>query len=115
MVSFTVPTVTCSASPAARSYALFQYLEGASSLETGYVAVLYLDCGSGTFSAGMRTNVYTGNPSSGGCAEVPVAPGDSISFSERDVIPVHNNGEMPLGARRGSSDNGMENRASAMA
>jgi hypothetical protein len=80
-VSFIVPTVTCSASQDT-TYAVFQDLEGAQG-ESGYGA-LYLDCASGTFSAGMFTSAPTGNPTSGGCANVPVAAGDSISFSEQE-------------------------------
>ncbi len=82
-VNFIVPDVTCLTSQD-MSYALFQSLEDGPG-ETGY-AVLYLDCESGTFSAGMFTNADTGNPTSGGCGNVPVAAGDSISFREGDSI-----------------------------
>ena len=94
--SFIVPTVTCPASQST-SYALFQYLDTAGGNETGF-ALVNLNCASGTFSASMSTNVYAdGNPNSGGCAEVPVAPGDSISFSEDDEINAHQHGVIPVG------------------
>jgi hypothetical protein len=96
-VSFIVPRLTCPASEVT-DYALFQYLEGASS-ETGYAQV-YLLCESGTFSAGMLTSVSAdGNPTSGGCANVSVAPGDSISYSEQDtvLVPPKNSGILPTG------------------
>jgi hypothetical protein len=92
-VSFKVPMVTCPAS-GVTSYAIFQYLEGQTG-EAGFPLV-YLYCDSGTFSAGMFTGAETGNGTSGGCANVPVAPGDSISFSEQDRVFRHDS-QIPAG------------------
>lgn len=92
--SLIVPTVTCPPSQTT-SYVLFQYLEGAPG-EDGLPAI-YLNCGSGTLSAYMFAFAQgQGNPI-GGCASVPVAAGDSISFSEQDSIHWINNGQIPVG------------------
>jgi hypothetical protein len=91
--SFIVPTVTCPVRQST-SYAVFQYFEGGEI--TGF-AVVNLNCGSGTFSASLGTNVSTGYPTSGGCAGIPVASGDSINFSENDEMLVHQHGVFPVG------------------
>ena len=92
-VRFVVPTVTCSATQDT-PYTIFQNLEGEPG-ESGFAA-LFLDCTSGTLSAAMLTYANTGNGSSGGCDDVAVNPGDSISFSEQDSVDVQR-GLIPTG------------------
>ena len=93
-VRFVVPTVTCSATQDT-PYTIFQNLEGEPG-ESGFAA-LFLDCTSGTLSAAMLTYANTGNGSSGGCDDVAVNPGDSISFSEQDSVDVQR-GLIPTGS-----------------
>ena len=111
-VSFVVPTITCLASQDT-GYEIFQSLEGAPG-ESG-VAALSLSCASGTLIAEMFTNANTGNGTSEGCNNVPVAPGDSISFSEQDQVFVFD-GLIPTGLidlRGSDSTNGQSTECSS--
>jgi hypothetical protein len=110
-VRFVVPTVTCPAS-GTEGYAVFQYIQSNEGFPESAVDWVDLMCSSGTFSAAMSAFAcenYNASCSADCYTTISVASGDTIRFSEEDVLPA--NGRPPAGLMQAYADDGTSENA----